>query len=183
MKNNLIIIINNIIYDELGLETIENELTRNNVFPKQTDEFIKDKLKAKYFFLLNDLSFDRLNKDEIDQINHFYQNGMESELIDTIKTKYLKIIIPDRKEGYFNMFGTSDQYLVPTDAIVLGFNYIRYKEDYDEISDNTNESLIIKELNNIQDVLGPEKGLKIAVLKLDETAILYDNEFEETIQK
>ena len=73
MKNNLIIIINNIIYDELGLETIENELTRNNVFPKQTDEFIKDKLKAKYFFLLNDLSFDRLEKDEIDQLDQLYK--------------------------------------------------------------------------------------------------------------
>ncbi len=175
MLDDIKLILNKIIYDELELNTVEEQLVKKGIRNKNIYNPDGKELASKYFFLLNDIHYDNLLDSEKRTLEDLYNKSLKDDkqakedLYNFLNQVKLKLLIPNSEVKY-EYFGIRDfEHTAPTDAIVLGFHYIRYnRENFDDESDRNNEYYITDMVNNIQFNLAKNKSLKVAVLTFDE---------------
>ncbi len=172
MEDKIKLILNKVVYDKLGLDIIEQEIVNANIRCKDIINDDNVELVSRYFFLLNDVYLDRLNSDEVYTLENYIENIdfhniiLTEELRNFIDERLFKLLIPDTDERYISYYGTGNNYIAPSDSIVLGFHYIKYLDNEDNVDNQ--EEFIYEKMNYIQSVLAPSKNIKVSVLVFDE---------------
>lgn len=159
-----------IIFDELGLETIEQSLLKAGIKSKEIYNSNNEKIVSNYFFLCNDVMLENLNVIELNRIKRYFEQDNISmkdkkefkKFIDSIK---LKLLIENSEESYINWGYDPLEHSAPSDAIVLACHYLEFSDE--DFTDEKDE-LLCKELNKIQEELAPKAGLKVAVLRFND---------------
>ena len=93
-----------------------------------------------------------INENDKKELNEFLENNL------------LKLLLPETDKTYIYWDGSDDEHLAPSDAIVIAFHTIEFLNGIDE----SRNMYINKKLNYIQDVLGPQNNLKVAIIKYNE---------------
>jgi len=164
---------NQLICNELQLNKIDEEIKQKGIKPKQIENPDNYFIASNYFFLINHIYLDRLNEEEkikLETCISEYKKGNKQynqELYSFLKQNMLKLLLPETNERYMYYGGTGFEYMAPSDSIVLGFHYIRFEEGFIEEQDEIKERFINDKLNYIQEQLGPNKNMKVAVIKYD----------------
>ena len=179
-----------LIYNDLGLKKIEEEIKIRGIKSKKIENNEKYFIPSQYFFLLNDVCFDRITDDEKLQLENYIievnkgNSSVHKGLYEFLKSNMLKLLLPETNERYL-YYGEHDfQHMAPSDSVVLGFHYMRFDEDYTEENDLKNERLINEKLNYIQNKLGPKQHIKVAVMKYDNgiNSFLNDNKLNKNVR-
>ena len=154
-----------IIYDKLNLKDIEEDFNNNKIPKKDIINKKNEKIISNYFFLRNDVNLDELTKEEtIYLLSKMNQKSDTKELKDFLEQNMLRLLLPKTNEKYIYWDINDDEHLAPSDAIVIAFHTIEFLEGIDEVRN----AYICEKLNYIQDVLGPQANIKVAVLKYNE---------------
>ncbi|MEE3344181.1 MAG: hypothetical protein VZS44_08845 [Bacilli bacterium] len=170
LEEKLKILLLKIIYNKLGLSEIENEFIKNNINSKDIENKDNIDLISKYFFLKNDIHLENLTKDEEELLKTYIDNNDIKNINTFLENNLKKILLPNEKVRMIHYNGNDYTKMAPSDAIVLQFHYREF-DNYDKHDDN--ERLINSKLNYIQSTLGPNNGLKVAVLKYNELVTDY----------
>lgn len=162
MKEELKLIIFNIIYNNLGLKDLENNIVKNEIKCKNIKNPNNYPMVSKYFFLLNDVHLENLEPNELEELTRHYNEFMKdnknyNELCNFLIKNIKKILFENQTTGYVN-YGAAQQ-SAPSDALVLAFHY------NDLETDEEKENFIIDILNYIQFEASKKIKMKIAVLK------------------
>lgn len=173
MEDKLKLVFNKLIYEYLNLGIIEKELCDLGIKSKEMVNNDNYDVVSKYFFLKNKIHLNRLNFDEINFLKFHLQNIdfsniiISDELARFLLSRISKILLPETNQKYISYCGTGENFLAPSDAIVLGFQYLKYL-NHDEKDNEKNEEILYDRLNYIQNELAASKNFKIAVLIFDE---------------
>lgn len=179
MKENIKILLLNLVYKELGLDSIEEEMIKNNVKGKEIsfDGVTLKHVTPKYFLLMNDIYLENLSEDELEQLKKYMDNLDENniefmkEVYDFLSKIQIKLMTKpsDEKNMYYGPI--SFEYLSPVDAITLGLHYVAYDDEsnyYDENVHNETRGYLCDVANKLQFEVGPSMNLKVRVIIQDE---------------
>lgn len=154
---------------KLNLNEIEKEISKNRIIPYQ-NRLQNESLK--YFTLLNEGNFETFTDDEKKK---FYKlindNDSEQESENFIEKTYKKFFFSDITQQYSYYGKISNEYMAPSDAIVLGICYEKYGKEKSSKDIEISEMFLCDLINKIQFSLAPSKNMKIAIIKYDELAI------------
>lgn len=169
MENILKMMLFEIIYDELQLNEVDNYLFSQNILGKQINNHSQYPILSRYFTLQNKVTFERLKDEEKHILNHYIENMNNTEtkknLYNFLRDHKLKLLLPQTKESYLYWGPMNVKYMAPSDAIVLGFNYIEFSNKYDSQEQG---KIIEQVLNNIQSGSQAKVGYKVAIIKYNE---------------
>ena len=167
MENQIKQLLFKIIYNKLNLQEIEEDFIKSNIPQKKINNPNNEEIISQYFFLRNDLYLDRLSLEEktfiVSKMNSINEND-KKELNEFLENNLLKLLLPETDKTYIYWDGSDDEHLAPSDAIVIAFHTIEFLNGIDE----SRNMYINKKLNYIQDVLGPQNNLKVAIIKYNE---------------
>ena len=158
---------------KLELANIEQEFIDNGIKNKEIINADNLDLPSKYFFLMNDVYLERLKDEEIKMLEEyikcidFTNIEIPEDLYNFLMSKLFVLLLPNTSEKYLSWYGSGDDFIAPSDSIVLGLHFIKYLDNSDE-DIILQERLLYKNANYIQDELAPSKNLKVAVLLFDE---------------
>ncbi len=167
------------LYDKLSLDESEKKVEEKGIIP-----YYADLEENKFFCILNKGNLERLSEDEKKKLEFFglinytdiMQNAnLKEDLYSFLENTYKKFYFDDTEEITYNYYGPIDfEYMAPSDAIVLGFDYRKAVPEeegilYDELLEKNDET-ICDELNHIQNS-AEALGLKVAVIRRDEFLI------------
>lgn len=167
------------LYDKLNLNESEKKFDEKGVLP-----YYSDLTENKFFCILNDGNLEKLSEDEKKKLELFglmnysdimKNESLKNELYSFLETTYKKFYFDESEEITYNYYGPTDfEYMAPSDAIVLGFDYRKTVPEKDGIPYDTlleeNDKTVCDELNHIQDS-AEGLGLKVAVIRRDEFLI------------
>jgi len=168
MNQELKIILFNILYINLDLKKLENQIIQKGIKHKNIENSCNYPIISKYFFLLNDLHLENLDSSELENLNILYNNFKKDnnlygdELCQFLLKNIQKLLFSVHEKGYL-VYGDKTEYIAPADSIVLAFHYNDYQsesENHEELED-----YICDVLNYIQFELSKKINMKIAVLK------------------
>lgn len=175
MKDKIRLVLFDLIYNELGLKTIEDEFKEKNIPHKEVVGYEGLEPISQYFFLNNDVFMDRLSQEEIaflnDGINSSDPAKMDS-VYTFLKQNKQRLLLPETNEPYLCWGPMSFEYMAPSDAIVLGFHTLEFTDESSEEKTN----YIYDRLNYIQDRLAKDANMKVAV-------IIYNEDLNNIIEK
>ena len=106
MLDDIKLILNKIIYDELGLNTVEEQLVKKGIKNKNIYNPDGKELASKYFFLLNDIHYDNLLDGEKRTLEDLYNKSLKDnkqakeDLYKFLNQVKLKLLIPNTKVKY-----------------------------------------------------------------------------------
>ncbi|MDD4113748.1 MAG: hypothetical protein PHC56_12080, partial [Herbinix sp.] len=95
------LILNEIIYVELGLQKIEEIFVNAEINNKTIINTENYKLCSKYFFLLNDVYLERLNESEQSLLKYYLDNlnsdnlNVKQELYNFLSERKIKLLLPE----------------------------------------------------------------------------------------
>lgn len=170
MENDLKILLNNLIYKKLGLDVIESKINEFGIKNKKIINSSKINIDSKYFFLSNNVYVDNLTESEKIKLFELLENLNDefslNNLYNYLESIIEKLLFEKNSEKYIYYGEKRMNNLVPSDSIALTFQYLKY--DYSEEQIEKNEDFIVDVINYIQDVLGPSKKAKVAIIECDE---------------
>lgn len=166
------------LYQQLSLNKIEQKLVNNGVAGINNDGF------SKYFCLLNEIYEEQLPANYIEQYKKYFSLPMEqllSKELENVLDNFLEqtyryLLFKKIDEDYLYYGPVNDNYVAPTDAIVLGLCYEEFNINDDESFDQKHkiqEDLICDICNNIQFDLANRVNKKIAVITYNEYSLKY----------
>lgn len=169
MEKELMIILNNLIYEKLNLKEVEDRIYQYGIIGKEMVNDDRIKLKSKYLFLINRLYLNDLSESEkkelFDNVQK-YDDSASEELVNYFAKIIDKVLFNPNDEPYVyygpHILGNE----VPSDSIVLSLHYLKYGQE--EAQMDANEDFIIEIANEVQFVNGPASGYKVAVVIRDE---------------
>ena len=176
MKDELKLLLFDIIYDKLGLSVIEKEMEENEIKPKEIDNPSEIPLKSNYFFLKNDVTFDRLTSEEIKELNSYYDDyklnkqGSKEKLINFLDKNMLKLLLKNTDQEIVYWGPLTEDYMTSSDCIALAMHYIEF--DNEKPMSDDQADFLYERMNYIQDVLGPKGNIKAAILMYNEAVDL-----------
>lgn len=167
------------LYQNLNLKEFDIKLEENGIKPY--DKANMNSRISKYFALMNEGDFNGFSPEEKEKYNLYFSKELDellneplySEVSGFINRTYETYFFKNRSDRYMYYGPASYEYMAPTDAIVLGINYVKYdneKENYDKELENQ-EDVIIQIANYIQDELSEKYNLKLAVIPYNEIAL------------
>jgi len=167
------------IYELLELKKYEKNLKAQGI---EKIEFTENVDLFEYFSLLNTGEFNLFNEEEKKEFaflscyelkDLISNNEIKQNFIEYMKKTYKKYFFFDVTGEEYVYYGNfSDEYMAPDDAIALGLNYKKFvgekaNEDYD-ITLDKQDDIICDTINDIQYNKGPQKNIKVAVIKRNE---------------
>ncbi len=165
------------IYDKLNLKEIEEYLI-NNKINYIIDEKLMSKEElicsknSKYFYLLNDISFDLLNEKELSYLKNVnVDNNINEEVINFLEQTYKKVFFnnPRNLDKYYGI--VSEFYHINGEYIVLGFKF----EELGFVSKIMKKRKEIEEINLIiDDVIKKIESNNLLALKVFKYNELFD---------
>lgn len=166
--------------EKLNLQKYEALLEKGGIVPYNKENV--DNRISKYFSFLNEGNTKAFNDEERKQFDKLFSNDLTSlldnpEVIDFIETTYQKYYFSNIKEKYKFYIPSNYEFMAPSDAITLGINYQKYdttNENFDEEKIFERDAIINDIINEIQEKVSEEKGIKVAVLRFDELALNND---------
>ena len=175
------------LYNKLGLKQLEDNLINSGIKMQELDS----KEISRFFKILNNVDEGILTGELLEKYNYYFSlefntlciPEIEKEVFKFINETY-KLLLFTKTDAKYLYYGPLNyKYMAPSDAIVLGFYYKEFDidvgdEEFRKIHFK-NEVLVANNLNYVQNVLGPENNMKIAVIKYNE---IYDK-LDEYIKK
>lgn len=169
-------------YNLLGLKQYEEKLIDSGI---KGFKYTENGELFKYFSLLNKGNYDFLSDEEkeelkllsFNELKFFFTNDeLKSKCANFLQRTYKKYFFSKLpKDDYIYYGPISYNYIVPSDAIILGINHVKFVDEVPgEIYEETlsKQSKIISSIiNEIQDETAPSKGLKVAVLEMNELTL------------
>ena len=166
------------LYEVLELKVLDEKLLNEKI--KMIDQEGSNNRISKYFSLVSrgDVSyFSEDNKKTYTEIfdkelNDILSNNKE-RAIDFIKATYKDYFHLNDKIEY-NYYGPiNEDFLAPSNCIVIGLNYVKYQIDNDNFDEELfrQDGIICDTLNYLQGPLAEEKGFNIAALAYNEITL------------
>ena len=166
------------LYRKLELNKLDEYLVSENI--KMIDCDNADNRISKYFALENRGNIDLFSDDDKKVFNQIFSD----ELNNILDNKYDEAVsfIERTYQDYFHLNDTleykyygpiNDQFLAPSNCIVIGLNYRKFDIDennYDKEFERQQE-VIVRTLNYIQNKLSKEKNIKLASLEYNEVTL------------
>ncbi len=164
--------------EQLELNKFDDELQRQGI--RMVDENNSDKRISKYFSLVSRGDINDFSQEMKEEFKRLFDNSLENvlnnnynEAIQFIVDTY-KVFYHLNGEVEYKYYGpANDNFLAPSNCIVLGLNYFKFNLDkeYNEESFDKQETIIVKTLNFIQGPLAKQKGFKIATIAYNEISL------------
>ena len=166
------------LYEQLELNKFDDELQRQGI--KMVDEKNSDKRISKYFSLVSRGDINDFSQEMKEKFKRIFDNSLDN-ILNSNYDEAIKYIMDTYKDFYhlngeveYKYYGpTNDNFLAPSNCIVIGLNYYKFnldkkrnEEDFDK-----QETIIVKTLNYIQGPLAEQKGFKIATLAYNEITL------------
>lgn len=173
MKNKIKLLLSRILYSKLGLEKYEAELINSNIEQKDIVNDPDASLSSKYFFLLNEINFDKLSADEYEYLSNSIlnlenlDNNKLNELYEFLNNKMYDLLLPKTDLKYLYWGGSDINYMAPSDSIVFGLHYKLDMND-DQTLIYSKQEIVTDIANSIQNDAFKTQNMKVSV-------ILYDN--------
>ena len=162
------------IYDKLNLKEVERYLESNSIEYIINNALMCKEEKlcynySKYFYLLNNIDFSLLTKDELDYFNSINENSIiDNKMIDFLEKSYYKVFFgnPNFTEKHYGP--SSNSYYVKGDCIVLGLKYNELGFSTGKIKTRleieNNNKIIVDVIEKIES----NKNYQVKVLKYNE---------------
>lgn len=156
MEEKLQYLLFKIVYEDLKLFNYEKKIVSAEIKPKTIVCEDRKKIISQYFFLESQINLQNLSLEKQQQLNKFYNedNLLENTNLKQFMKDNIKTLLTSEEKGYNKCNG----FEVPTDAIVLSFQYC----DYDENYTRTQIDFIYNMLNEIQ--MNPFNPYKVAII-------------------
>lgn len=180
MENNYKYFVFKYIYEQLGLNQIEQELLNKGILPLDYQNEDDDQYKelSKFFILKNNVDIKTLTPEEQELFKQYFSLSISNinnnptllnEINSYIQKTFQKVLFPKIEENHLYYGPINMNYVAPRDSIVLGFEYYEFKieENFDEVHEKQ-QRIICEALNDIQFNLAQKLGICVAVIKYNE---------------
>lgn len=161
------------LYDDLQLNLVEKNIVDKNIKPLNVISTDGYTIFSRYFFLLNDVNIDNLTDEQLQKFYLYFSkdvNTLTNDDLDKITafidSTYESLLFPKSDEKYVYYGPINDDYLCPTDSIVLGLYYDVFFGDAIEVENKLSDII-----NNIQFNLAPKINKNIVVLSFNQLTL------------
>lgn len=171
------------LYYILSLDTYENNLLLNKVFPIVDENNMSEKEKtyrscSKYFFLLNDINLSSLSDEELNYLKTLNDNSIfDDNLIQFLKKTYKNVLLTD-EDIYYGVYNNED-FKCHANYIGLGFKYEEFGFSNEEIYDmeeiEKNDRIFLQMVNEIK-LKAKENDINVDIIKYNELTEIFEKE-------
>lgn len=166
------------LYNYLGLKEMEQTLIKEKINSLEVISNEKYDIISNYFFLLNDVNINNLNKVQLDKFHLYFSKEVKylkedelKEIYEFIDDTYKLLLFPNADSNYVYYGPINDNYSCPKDAIAIGLYYDAFGE-YDDFEVKNKLADVI---NYIQFNLAKKINEKVAVISFNQKTL--KNEF------
>ena len=167
------------LYEILNLKECDNKLETSGIEPYDKENM--GNRISKYFALKNEGNNNEFSPEDKEKFNLYFSKELDellneplySEVRNFVARTFETYFFSNISEKYMYYGPSSYEYMAPTDAIVLGINYVKFdieNENYDETINNQ-EDVIIEVATFIQEELAEKSNLKLAAIPYNEIAL------------